>query len=101
MGDKRHELTFDRDATVTSIGDAPLHAVVLLDRRGAQVPVFSPASRTSVLAALMANTAIATPGYESERAAKLFRLLSMFSPQRFDPGAEFGPALASLAGVLT
>jgi hypothetical protein len=101
MGDRRHELTFDRDATVTSIGDAPLHAVVLLDRRGAQVPVFSPASRTSVLAALMANTAIATPGYESERAAKLFRLLSMFSPQRFDPGAEFGPALASLAGVLT
>jgi hypothetical protein len=101
MGDRRHELTFGSQMTAASIGDAPLREVILLDRRGADGPVFSPASRTSVLAPLIANTAIATPGYEADRAAKLFRLLSIFSPKRFDPGVEFGPALDSLAGLLT
>lgn len=100
LGERRHELVLAGRPELGVIGGAELKAVLLLDRRGAEAPEFGAASRTAVLSTLMANTLVATPGYEAARTAKVMRLLAMLRPRRFDPGAGFGPALDALAGVL-
>jgi hypothetical protein len=101
LGERRHELVLGGgQGGGSAIGGAALKAVLLLDRRGAQAPQFGPATRTAVLSTLMANTLVATPGYEAARTAKVMRLLAMLRPRRFDPGADFAPALDALAGEL-
>lgn len=101
LGERRHELVLGGgQGGGGALGGAALKAVLLLDRRGAQAPQFGPATRTAVLSTLMANTLVATPGYEAARTAKVMRLLAMLRPRRFDPGADFAPALDALAGEL-
>jgi hypothetical protein len=100
LGERRHELVLGGQGGGGVIGGAELKAMLLLDRRGAEAPQFGPATRTAVLSTLMANTLVATPGYEAARTAKVMRLLALLRPRRFDPGADFGPALDALAGEL-
>jgi hypothetical protein len=97
-GERRHELSFGPTPEFGTIGGAPLSAIVLIDRRGAAAPTFMPVSRTALMAIMVGNLAVATPGHESARTAKLLRLLAALTPRRFDPGAAFGPALEALAG---
>lgn len=96
-GERRHELSFNLMPPAGLIGGAPLSSVLLLDRRGSDAPRFEPVNRTVVLASLVANTTVATPGHGATRTAKLLRLLSAMTPVRFDPGRAFGPALDALA----
>ncbi|MBP0495017.1 hypothetical protein [Roseomonas indoligenes] len=97
-GERRHELAFNTLPGPLAIGGAPLAAVLLLDRRGAAKPVFAPVTRTALLNALAATTAVATPGHEPARMGKLLNLLAApLVPRRFDPGRDFAAALAALA----
>jgi len=96
-GERRHEFSFGSMPEIGIIGGAPLSTILLLDRRGATVPSFTPVSRTAIAAAIVATMAVATPGHEAARAGKLFRLLSTVTARRFDPGSAFGPALEALA----
>jgi hypothetical protein len=91
QGDKRHELRLANLAQKAEIGGGPIAAIVMLDRRGAATPTFSPVSRAAVLSA-MASTAEGLNG----RVDKLIRLLGHVAPLRFDPGPDFGAALAAL-----
>ena len=95
--ERRHELSFALTPEIGTIGGARLAAVLLLERGGAAMPIFSAVSRTAFLATIASAMGVATPGHDKTRAAKLLRLLSTMAPRRFDPGFTFGPALDALA----
>ncbi|HEX4507147.1 MAG TPA: hypothetical protein VH722_15560 [Alphaproteobacteria bacterium] len=95
-GETRHELQLRALHSPPSITGAPLAAVLLLRRRGAPSPTFSPVSNAAVLSAMAAATATATPGYDAIRLRKYLRLLAVRPPLAFDPGPDFAAALAAL-----
>jgi hypothetical protein len=95
FAERRHELSL-RDFPGLHAGSAQLSRLLFLERRGHPAPNFAPIRRSEVLAAMAANTFIATPGVKEPRLRKLSRLLSAALPARFDPGPRIEDALAEL-----
>jgi hypothetical protein len=85
--ERRHELSL-RDIPELRTGAARLERVLFLERS------------SKVLAAMAANTFIATPGAREPRLRKLSRLLMAAPVVRFDPGPQIEDALATLVADL-
>jgi hypothetical protein len=93
--ERRHELSL-RGFPGLNGGAARLERLLFLERTGHPAPNVSPIRRSRVLAAMAANTFIATPGAKEPRLRKLSRLLVAAPPARFDPGPRIEDALAEL-----
>jgi hypothetical protein len=93
--ERRHELSL-RGFPELHGGPARLERLLFLERSGHPAPNFAPIRRSRVLAAMAANTFVATPGAREPRLRKLSRLLMAAPPARFDPGPRVEDALAEL-----
>ncbi len=99
FGERRHELSLRRYPDLHA-GSARLERLLFLERSGHPAPNFAPIRRSVVLAAMAANTFVATPGAKEQRLRKLSRLLMAAPPARFDPGPRIEDALAELMAGL-
>ena len=97
--ERRHELSL-RGFPQLRGGPARLERLLFLERSGHPAPDFGPIRRSKVLAAMAANTFIATPGAKESRLRKLSRLLMAAPVLGFDPGPRIEDALAALKAVL-
>jgi len=97
--ERRHELRL-RGFPGLRGGPARLERLLFLERSGNPAPDFAPIRRSKVLAAMAANTFVATPGAREPRLRKLSRLLTAAPVVRFDPGPRIEDALDALKGVL-
>jgi hypothetical protein len=97
--EKRHELSLRGIADLRG-GPARLERLLFLERSGHPAPNFAPIRRSRVLAAMAANTFVATPGAKEPRLRKLWRLLMAAPPARFDPGPRIEDGLAALKAAL-
>ncbi len=97
--ERRHELTL-RGIPELRAGAARLARLLFLERSGHPAPDFAPIRLSKVLAAMAANTFIATPGAKEPRLRKLTRLLTAAPAARFDPGPRIEDALAALMANL-
>jgi hypothetical protein len=97
--EKRHELSL-RGIPELRAGAARLERVLFLERSGHPAPDVAPIRRSKVLAAMAANTFVATPGAREPRLRKLVRLLTAAPVVRFDPGPRIEGALATLMAGL-
>ncbi len=97
--ERRHELSL-RGIHELRGGVVRLERLLFLERSGHPAPDFAPIRRSKVLAAMAANTFIATPGAKESRLRKLSRLLMAAPPARFDPGPRIEDALAALMAAL-
>ena len=98
--ERRHELSL-RGIPELRAGAARLVRLLFLERSGHPAPDFAPVRRSKVLAAMAANTFIATPGAREPRLRKLSRLLMAAPVARFDPGPRIEDALAALMAGLS
>jgi len=97
--ERRHELSL-RGIPELHGGAARLERLLFLDRSGHPAPDIAPIRRSKVLAAMAANTFIATPGAREPRLRKLSRLLTAVPAARFDPGPRIEDALAAMVADL-
>jgi hypothetical protein len=97
--ERRHELSLHQLPELRT-GAARLERVLFLERSGHPAPDFAPIRRSKVLAAMAANTFVATPGAREPRLRKLTRLLMAAPVVRFDPGPRIEDALAALMAEL-
>ena len=97
--ERRHELSL-RDFPELRAGPARLDWLLFLERSGHPTPDVAPIRRSKVLAAMAANTFVATLGAREPRLRKLTRLLMAAPVVRFDPGPRIEDALATLMADL-
>jgi hypothetical protein len=97
--ERRHELSL-RGIPQLRGGPASLARLLFLERSGRPAPDCAPIRRSKVLAAMAANTFVATPGGKEPRLRKLARLLAAIPAAQFDPGPRIDDALAALAAGL-
>jgi hypothetical protein len=93
--ERRHELSLQGISELRR-GAARLERLLFLERSGHPAPDVAPIRLSKVLAAMAANTFIATPGAKESRLRKLLRLLTAAPVARFDPGPRVEDALAAL-----